>query len=508
MSKLNINNLNMAQKIGQVIMPRIDFNDPNSLPLAKRLVKECEVGGFIIFNGKRDIVTETTRELQAVSEIPLLFGCDAERGLGQIVSDMTLFPFTMSLGAARDEELVYNQAHFIAHEMKECGLNLLFAPVADVNTNPDNPIINIRSYGDEYALVSRLCVAFIKGCQENGVLACAKHFPGHGRTGVDSHVDLPVLSTSKEILRNIDLIPFEKSIEADVASIMTAHIAFPKIGDGNAVTISKALVSDLLRNEIGFQGLVITDSLHMGGIIKLGDEQYLSLKALNAGCDIILDPKDPFTLIQNLNNSPDPELDGSQLEQSVERIISIKEKWLTHGTTSDTTIKEQGVNLRERIARQSICIVRGGVLKSRKSVVYTFDVTESDKDISHDFTERLKQTGVNSEKISISLNSDEEPITDNISDDTAIICLIYTSVGAWKKLSFLHDSFKDILTKLGSMPKETVLISFGSPYVVRDIGNFKTVICSFDSLSECQKAAADILLGKVDAKGHLPVSLG
>jgi beta-N-acetylhexosaminidase len=185
MSKLNISNLNMAQKIGQVIMPRIDFNDPNSLPLAKRLVKECEVGGFIIFNGKRDIVTETTRELQAVSEIPLLFGCDAERGLGQIVSDMTLFPFTMSLGAARDEELVYNQAHFIAHEMKECGLNLLFAPVADVNTNPDNPIINIRSYGDEYALVSRLCVAFIKGCQENGVLACAKHFPGHGRTGVD-----------------------------------------------------------------------------------------------------------------------------------------------------------------------------------------------------------------------------------------------------------------------------------------------------------------------------------
>jgi hypothetical protein len=246
----------------------------------------------------------------------------------------------------------------------------------------------------------------------------------------------------------------------------------------------------------------------MGGIIKLGDEQSLSLKALNAGCDIILDPKDPFTLIQNLNNSPDPELDGSQLEQSVERIISIKEKWLTHGTTSDTTIKEQGVNLRERIARQSICIVRGGVLKSRKSVVYTFDVTESDKDISHDFTERLKQTGVNSEKISISLNSDEEPITDNISDDTAIICLIYTSVGAWKKLSFLHDSFKNILTKLGSMPKETVLISFGSPYVVRDFGNFKTVICSFDSLSECQRAAADILLGKVDAKGHLPVSLG
>ena len=510
MSKSDIDNLNTAQKIGQVIMPRIDFNDPNSLTLAKRLVEECGVGGFIIYNGKRDTVTKTTRELQAVSDIPLLFGCDAERGAGQIVSDMTLFPFTMSLGAARDEELVYNQAAFIAQEMKECGLNLLFAPVADVNTNPDNPIINIRSYGDEYDLVSRLCVAFIRGCQENGVLACAKHFPGHGRTGVDSHVDLPVLSTSKEILLSSDLIPFEKSIEAGVASIMTAHIAFPEIGDGSAVTLSKGLVSDLLRNEMGFQGLVITDSLHMEGISKLGNEEGLSRRALNAGCDIRLDPMDPYTLIQNLSNSQNIELDNSSLNPKVERIVSIKDKWLTGYNSSDSKTKEQGIDLRERIARRSVCVVRGGVLKSQKAFVYIFDVTESDLDISSAFNEHLEEAGVRLEKRSNSLDNslNKEELVTNISDDTAIICLVYTSVGAWKKQSFLPDYFKAILSKLESLPNETVLISFGSPYVVRDFGNFKTVICSFDLLSECQRAAADVLLGKLQATGRLPVSLG
>jgi len=244
-----------------------------------------------------------------------------------------------------------------------------------------------------------------------------------------------------------------------------------------------------------------------GGITKLGDEQYLSLKALNAGCDIILDPKDPFTLIQNLNNSSDPVLDGSQLEQSVERIISIKDKWLTLDTPGDSNNKENSTNLREQIARRSVCVVRGGVLKSKKALVYTFDVTESNTEISHVFNESLEENGINLEKTSISLNNNEGTITDNISDDTAIICLIFTSVGAWKKQSYIPGYFKEVLTKLESMPNDSVLISFGSPYVVRYFGNFKTVICSFDSLNECQTAVADVLLGKLQAKGHLPINL-
>ncbi len=500
---MDIINLDIAQKIGQVIMPRIDFNDPESILRAKRLVEECEVGGFIIFNGKRDIVSKTTKELQSISNIPLLFGCDAERGLGQIVSDMTLFPFTMSLGAADDVDLVYNQASFIAKEMKECGLNLLFAPIADINSNPDNPIINIRSYGDDTELVSRLCAAFIQGAQDSGVLACAKHFPGHGRTGVDSHVDLPVLYTALETLHSSDLIPFQRSIEAGVASIMTAHIAFPDIGDGNAVTISKGLVSDVLRDEIGFQGLVITDSLHMEGIIKLGSEEYIAKKALNAGCDIILDPQDPVTLVRNLSNS---ELDSSQLNSKVERLLSMKEEFFTQDASFNPSNKENGIKLKERIAREAVCLVRGEALRSKKAIVYTFDVTDSINEISTKFTKSLEENGLILHKISVSLN-DNDMIIENISEDSAIICLVYTTIGAWKKQSNLPDNFKARLKKLEFLSHETVLVSFGSPYIIRDFDKFKSIICSFDILDECQAAAADVLLGKFQATGHLPVNL-
>ena len=157
-------------------------------------------GGFIIFGGTRDTVGKAARELEAASRIPLLFACDAERGVGQIVSGTTLFPFTMSLGAIGDEELVYRQASLVAGDMRECGLNLVLAPVVDINTNPNNPIINIRSYGDDPGLVSRLSLSFIKGLRDNGILSCAKHFPGHGGTGVDSHIDMPVSDQSAEDL--------------------------------------------------------------------------------------------------------------------------------------------------------------------------------------------------------------------------------------------------------------------------------------------------------------------
>ena len=499
MGKSYINNLDLAQKIGQVIMPRIDFNDPDSIPRAKRLVEEYKVGGFIIFNGIHDVVAKTTSDLQSMSDIPLLFACDAERGVGQIVSDMSHFPFTMSLGAARDEELVYNQAAFIAQEMKECGLNLIFAPVADVNSNPDNPIINIRSYGDDPELVSNLCSAFIKGCQDNGILACAKHYPGHGSTGVDSHIDLPVLDINTDILKNRDLIPFQSSIEAGVASIMTAHIAFPKIGDGNAVTISKELVSDLLREEMGFKGLIITDSLHMEGIIKLGDEEYLAKEALNAGCDIVLDPQDPITLIENLKDS---NLETEQLIPKVKRIFSAKKK-INSGRTSKST---NGQILKDKIAKESVCLIRGEALKSQTALVFIFDVTQSGEDISHQFTEQLIQAGINLDKVTVPLDKYEDSIIDSISQDTAIICLLYTSIGAWKKQSLLPDHFKNILDKFGSLPNETVLVSFGSPYIVRGFDQFDTVLCSFDLLDECQTATANVLLGNIKPNGRMPVT--
>ena len=509
MNKMEISQLSVLQKAGQVVMPRLDFREPDSLDVAKKLVREFQVGGFLVFGGDRRSVKEAAGELQSISEIPLLLGCDAERGVGQILYDMTIFPFTMSLAAAGDEELVYREAAYIASEMKECGLNLIFAPVLDINSNAKNPIINIRSFGDDPLLVSRLGAAFIKGCQDSGIAACGKHFPGHGRADTDSHVELPVLDLGLEELINFDLIPFKTAIESNVASIMTAHIALPKIGRSSIpATISEVIIEGILRRDMGYGGVVVTDSLRMSGINKLGDEVDLAHLALKAGCDIILDPRDPYTLISGINEMAfTGELSEGLLNDSASRIISLKNSWLINSQGENPFAPGEAIRLIEQIAERSVCLVKGGKLGSENAVIYIFDVTNSDKDISRVFTGRLGKSAIGYRTVPITLTSRIESVCENSEFPEAVICLIYTTVGAWKKQFQLTEFFSSVLHKIASFNTETVLISFGSPYVIQGMGHFDTVICSFDSLNPCQYAAADILLGNSEASGRLPVRI-
>lgn len=509
MNRIDISQLGLLQKAGQVVMPRLDFREPDSLNLAKKLVREFQVGGFIIFGGDRRSVKEATGELQSISEIPLLLGCDAERGVGQILSDMTIFPFTMSLAAAGDEDLVYREAAYISGEMKECGLNLIFAPLLDINSNAKNPIINIRSFGDDPLLVSRLGTAFIRGCQDSGIAACGKHFPGHGRVDMDSHVEMPVLDIDTEELTNFDLIPFGTAIEASVASIMTAHISLPKIGrSAIPATISDVIIGGILRREMGYGGVVITDSLRMSGINKLGGEVDLAHLALKAGCDVILDPRDPYALVSGINEMAfTGELSEGLLNDSVSRIISLKNSWLIDSQGGNAPVTEQANTLIEQIAERSVCLVKGGKLGSEDAVIYIFDVTHSDKDISQAFTVRLGESGIDFSSVPITLTSRIESVFENSEFPGAVICLVYTTVGAWKKQFHITEFFSSILHEIAAFNAETVLISFGSPYVIQGMSHFDTVICAFDSLNPCQSAAADVLLGKGEAVGRLPVRI-
>ncbi len=505
---MDINKLGIDTKIAQLVMPRIDFKDPRSLPLARKLVKEAHIGGFIIFGGTRDSVRRATEELRVASQIPLFFACDAERGVGQIVSGMTLFPFTMSLGAIDDEELVYEQASFIAKEMKECGLNLVFGPVADVNTNPANPIINIRSFGDDPELVSRLSQAFINGLQENGIMACAKHFPGHGGTWVDSHVDMPVSEQTEENLFKCDLIPFKNAVSSGVTFIMPAHIAYPKISNEKIpATISEAVIQGILRDKLGFTGLVVTDSFRMDGIGKSGDEADMSRLALISGCDIILDPKDPDALIKKLTQmSESGELDSDTLTRSVTRIIGVKNKWLTAEHSESTNIKQDADSLVKTIAKHSSCLLKGGALKSDNAIVLIFDVTESGSDISSVFLNRMNGSVVRCKKFGV-LNEDPQYILELSEGYDAIICLIYTTVGAWKKETSLPENYNTILNAIETLQKEKILVSIGSPYVVSEFMNYDTVLCIFDHMDVCQAVAADVLLGKIEPTGKLSVKI-
>ncbi len=508
--RVKISDLGTPEKVGQVVMPRLDFRDSDPIPLAKILVSEYGAGGFIIFGGDKRSVKNAAEELNSISGIPLLFGIDAERGVGQILSDGARFPFTMSLGAIGDEGLVYEEARFIADEMKECGLNLIFAPVLDMNTNPQNPIINVRAYGDDPGLVSRLGAAFIRGAQDAGVLACGKHFPGHGGTGLDSHEVMPVQDTTLPELESGILVPFRSAVQADVAAFMTAHVAFPGIGNGNIpATISGNIIDGILRKDLGYTGLVITDSFHMSGINRIGDEWDNAHLALDAGCDIILDPRDPISLLSRLGDmAATGELNINTLDRSVSRIISSKNRRLTTSAIRTTAPSPDGRGLIDRIAEGSICRLKGGSLRSRKAIIYVFDVTRSDEDIEAGFTGSLAGAGIEFKLVPVTFTTELDKLTAQPGDYGALICLIYTTVGAWKKQSSLPEFFRGALNELAALPGEKALLSFGSPYVVRGFDKFDTVICAFDSMDACQSSAARVLLGDIDAKGKMPVDLG
>ncbi len=507
--KYGIDRLSLAQKIGQIIMPRLDFAGSNTLDYAKELVERYKVGSFIVMRGGCEDTGGAIRELQNVSPIPLILGCDAERGLGQILSGSSVFPFTMALGAIDDESLVYRQARFIADEMRAQGLNMIFAPVLDVNSNPDNPIIGIRSYGDDPSKVSRLGSSFIRGSQDNGIMACAKHYPGHGSSDIDSHIDLPILSRSIEEFLKSDLIPFQEAIRVGVSSIMTAHIAAPRI-DENLVpaTFSNTLISDVLFHRLEFGGLVISDSFHMEALSRYGDEVDMASHALAAGCDIILDPIEPAGLIEGLTTRvKDGRISTARLEEAVKKVLTAKATWLDGPPGTVLRGENTGLKILDEVARRSVCLLKGGELDNDRVKVFVFDVTQASDEPSKAFVGRLLQAGIQCEVEVIRRFDAEVPFQIAPGCRQAIICLTYTSVGAWKDYYRLPEAVKLFLKRLGKADCDKFLISFGSPYVVRELENFDTIICAFDRLDACQIAAAEVLLGKLKPEGVLPVRL-
>src|SRR4051812_36730224 len=246
------------------------------------------VGGFILFGGPSEQVATLTEELHSKSRIPLLIGADLERGAGQQFAGQTALPPLAAIASLEDVQAIRRAASVSALEAKAIGINWIFAPDCDLDVEPNNPIVGTRSFGDDPEQVAEYAAAWIDACQAEGVLACAKHFPGHGRTTADSHKELPHVAESAETLRETDLVPFRKAIDVGVASIMTAHVAFPALdSSGSPATLSRPILTHLLRSELGFSGLVVSDALIMEGVLSGGETEAV-IRALAAGCDCLL----------------------------------------------------------------------------------------------------------------------------------------------------------------------------------------------------------------------------
>ena len=370
--------LSASRRAAQFLMPRIDFSDAGSVERAERLVRDFAVCGFIVFNGNVDLVRKTTRKLASISEFPLLFGCDVERGLGQRVSGATLFPFAMAQGAIDDEATLRRQAAITAGEMKYCGLNLAFAPVLDVNTEPLNPIINVRAFSDDPALVSKLGGVFAETIQKEGVLACAKHFPGHGATLEDSHACLPRVEKSLERLMESDLPPFREAIAKRLHCMMPAHVCFPALEPlGVPATLSESVLRSLLREKLGFSGLIVSDSFRMDALGGDEREEENILAALACGVDIVLDPRDPEGFLER--RAEDDFFQDSARGESLSRISYAK--GLFASGEEEIPAPDFKKNHREagEIARRSACVVRGGRLLGEEVSVFHFGKEDTDE---------------------------------------------------------------------------------------------------------------------------------
>jgi len=524
-----ISEMTLREKIAQMVISSSlgeDYNEDSAeYKKLKKLCQDTKVGGFIFFKGSALGYAGLSNKLQGLSETPLLISADFERGTGMRVTDGTLFPNNMAIGATNNPELAYKMGLSIAVESRSLGIHQNYAPVCDVNNNPNNPIINVRSFGEDPELVSKMSAAMIKGLQEGNVIATAKHFPGHGDTEIDSHNDLPVLNFSMDRLNKIELVPFKNAISNNVMSVMTAHLSFPELENQPNVpaSLSENIVNGLLINQLGFNGLIITDALNMKGITKYFSTSQVAVMCVNAGIDLILMPIDEEETISAIEKAVNTgSISEGRINKFVEKILKAKE-WL--GLLNNRFINENDLGskintsesntLGQQIADESITLVKDDrnilPLKSKNEKTLVLNLSDGKDNINSGcFSEQIMKMNGNLQIINIdsdisSQRTDE--ITSEASSYDVIIIAIYAKVRyGTGKISIL-PSHVELLGNLDKSGKKLIVISFGNPYLMKEFPAISNYICTYGDADVSINAAIKAIYGDIKFKGILPVSI-
>jgi beta-N-acetylhexosaminidase len=467
-----------------------------------------------------------TNSFQELADIPLLVASDFERGVGNQISGAVLFPPIMALGAADSEDLAYEMGKITAKEGRALGVHMTYAPVVDVNINPDNPIINVRSVGEDPELVSRIAEAFIKGCQDFGLIATAKHFPGHGDTDLDSHSLLPTIEGDRDRLNRVELYPFQKAVDAGVQAIMTAHLRIPALDPTPDLpaTLSHPILTDLLRREMGFRGLIVTDSMGMGGVTTLFTPEDAAIRAVKAGVDMLLLPPTPKevirALIQTVKSGEIPE---SRIDLSVRRILEAKARLgLQQKKLVDIGALDRKIGLKayldqaEKTFDSSITLVKneGDVLPLsagfQNMAVFALSSDPGGYFAGRTFVREMKKRVPRAMEFYAEPSTGDEFLAKALEStketDTVVIGL-FSRLRANKGNVGLDIRQVEMIKKLAEGHQHIVVISFGSPYFLRHFKEVDAYLCAYRYADESQKSAVKALFGEIDIVGKLPVSI-
>lgn len=537
-----LRSLTLRQRVGQMVMPFVlgDYAPEGSTSHDRilEMIEEHEIGGLIVSVGSPTEVALKLNDFQRHSRLPLLVGADMETGVGfrlrgavYLPSNIPLggatnFPPPMAVGATGDARLAWEMGRITALESRAVGVHVPFAPVLDVNSNPDNPIINTRSFGESPAEVARLGSAFIRGLQEHGGIATAKHFPGHGDTETDSHLDLPVIRSSRERLDSVELAPFRAAVDAGVGAIMTAHIAVPSLNGGSELpaTLAPSVLTDLLRDEMGFDGLVFTDAMDMAAIDRRFPRGEASVRAVLAGADMVLMPPEVGDAVDGIVAAVrEGRLTEERIDRSVLKILQAKQQMgLDRERTVDLAEIPRVVGIpdhesvADEIARRAVTLLRNDgdllpLLGTRSARVLSVSLRRtSDLQAGRVFNAGLRARYPGLDAIDVDRNTRAE-VFDGLLRRARRSNLVVVSLHVnWSSSSAdepLSPETIDFIEGLAEARVPHVVVSFGNPYLLREIPTSRAYMLAWSGSEASQRAAAQALFGEMPLLGQTPIQL-
>jgi len=520
--------LSTRQKVAQLVVPWLAGSyaalDDSAFQIATRWVDTLQVGGIIISVGSPFDIAAKLNALQRRSRLPLLISADLEWGAAMRVVGATGFPAIMAAGATGDERDAYTIGRVAALEGRAVGIHVNFAPDADVNNNPLNPIINTRSFGEDPRAVARLVRAYVRGLQDNGMLATLKHFPGHGDTETDSHIGLPVIRAGYARLDTLELIPFRAGIDAGAEIVMSSHIAFPALtGGDDPGTLSAAVLTGLLRDSLKFRGLVVTDALEMGAIVTKYGPGEATVRAFLAGSDLLLIPADADSAIVAMVAAvANGRISAERLDASVGRVLAIKRRlglFARRTVPLDSIMRIVGAkanqDLANDIAARAVTLVRdtAGTLArlraSRSRITLVAYGDELNSFVGQRIVEALQKGGDTVTFFRL------WPMSGALSYDSARAAIAKAPTVVFaanvrpisgRGTIALPDSLARLIAATDSA-KPTVLVSLGSPYLLGQAPTVKSYLVAWSGVRAAERAVSRALLGWAPIGGKLPIRI-
>jgi beta-N-acetylhexosaminidase len=489
------------------------------------LIKQYNVGGICVFQGSPVKQANIINALQALAKTPLLMCIDAEWGVGMRMIDSVLpLPRQMMLGAMQDANIMYEYGKIVAEQCKRVGLQVNYAPVVDVNNNPNNPVINDRSFGEDKYKVALFGIQYMKGMQDNGVMACAKHFPGHGDVAVDSHYDLPVINKTMAQLDSLELYPFREIFNSGIGSAMVAHLSIPAIDNtaNKPTSISKNNVTDLLRNQLGFQGLTFTDALEMQGVKKYFPDGAASVESLIAGNDMLCLPGDvPLAIAKIKAAVKNNKLSWADIEMHCKKVLLAKYQY---GLTTLQPINTENLtnDLNSKVAAMRKLVAENALTVLQKTDDVFFPLPAPAKPVAKDVV--YVSIGASSDNAFAKRMRNDykaDVFYFNYNQDAArILSMVALIKKRYKKVVIgIHNysrvpannfgiskSAIDLVTQLQQQTTAVTFV-FGNPYAIKNWCNAKNIIACYEDDAVVQNTAIDLLQGKITAKGKLPVTV-